>query len=160
MIDLIGSISAGHESVVVTGNVIVGNVLADTITVMDDDKSNIIVNGVTISDDGSGNVIILSGTVTDDDNGNVTVIGDTIVSSLVGSFSASQELTGRVSMGDEIPLSKYEGEYEVTPSTSEDIVLNTAEKYMDADVTIKKILYAEVSNTTGGTTVTIGSEVI
>ena len=54
----------------------------------------------------------------------------------------------------ELPV--YEGAYEVTPSATEDQTLLTAQKYMDADVKIEKIPYAEVSNNTGGTTVTIG----
>ena len=49
----------------------------------------------------------------------------------------------------------YEGDYEVTPRVDEQ-TLSTADKLMSADVTIKQIPYAEVSNIQGGKTVTIG----
>ena len=50
---------------------------------------------------------------------------------------------------------EYKGSYEVTPSVDEQ-VLPTALKVMRNDLTIKEIPYAEVSNTSGGTTVIIG----
>lgn len=55
---------------------------------------------------------------------------------------------------DKLPV--YDGSYEVTPSADNDKTLYTAQKYMDADIKIKKIPYAEVSNTANGITVTIG----
>jgi hypothetical protein len=55
----------------------------------------------------------------------------------------------------EVP--KYEGTYSVTPSTTEDITLATKQKLLTADVVVEKILYAEVSNNSGGTTATIGN---
>lgn len=51
--------------------------------------------------------------------------------------------------------SEYEGEYEVTPKFATQ-TLPTAEKVLTKDVTIEKIPYHEVSNNSGGTTVTIG----
>ena len=58
---------------------------------------------------------------------------------------------------DDLPV--YDGEYVVVPDTDNEQVLKTAQKLLDADIKVNKVPYAEVSNTTGGTTVTIGSEV-
>lgn len=49
----------------------------------------------------------------------------------------------------------YDGEYEVTPKSSEQ-VLNTKKKIMYDDVTVGAIPYYEVSNDYGGITVNIG----
>lgn len=49
----------------------------------------------------------------------------------------------------------YEGEYEVTPSF-EAQTLPTADRLLTKDVIVEEIPYAEVSNNSGGTTVTIG----
>lgn len=54
-------------------------------------------------------------------------------------------------------LPAYSGEYEVTPEVEQQ-VLNTAQKFLEADVTIKEIPYSETSNTAGGSTVYIGKE--
>ena len=48
----------------------------------------------------------------------------------------------------------------VVPSPDNSIVLNTTEKVLTQDVTVTKIPFYEVSNNKGGTTVTIGKEVI
>ena len=53
------------------------------------------------------------------------------------------------------PAPPYEGEYNVTPSF-EVQTLPTAEKLLDKDVIIEEIPYTEVSNNSGGITVTIG----
>jgi hypothetical protein len=52
----------------------------------------------------------------------------------------------------------FDGPYEVTP-TVETQTLETAQKVMDSDLTIKAIPCYRVSNTAGGSTVYIGSEV-
>lgn len=52
----------------------------------------------------------------------------------------------------------YEGEYTVTPKTTEQR-LPTANKLLREDVFIKEIPYFEVGNNSGGDTVYIGSEV-
>lgn len=52
----------------------------------------------------------------------------------------------------------YEGEYIVTPKVTAQ-TLPTAEKLMEDDVTVKSIPYFDVSNTVGGSTVYIGTEV-
>ena len=49
----------------------------------------------------------------------------------------------------------YEGNYAVTPQVSAQ-TLKTAQKYLSNDITIQEIPYAEVSNSAGGTTATIG----
>lgn len=51
---------------------------------------------------------------------------------------------------------KYEGDYEVTPSLSEEITLETAKKLMSDDVTIHKVPRYDVANEAGGKTVYIG----
>jgi hypothetical protein len=55
-----------------------------------------------------------------------------------------------------VKLPSYNGGYEVIPNTNADIVLSTAQTYMDADIKVTKIPFAEVSNNSGGTTATIG----
>lgn len=57
---------------------------------------------------------------------------------------------------DDIPV--YDGSYEVTPSVDAQ-TLETAGKLMEDDTKIKAIPVYEVSNTAGGTTVYIGTEV-
>lgn len=52
-----------------------------------------------------------------------------------------------------IPM--YEGSYEVTPKV-EGQIFPTAQKLMAQNMTVLAIPYAEVSNTSNGTTVTIG----
>ena len=49
----------------------------------------------------------------------------------------------------------YEGSYQVTPKTASQ-TLATANKLMQADVMVKEIPYAEVSNNSGGKTASIG----
>ena len=53
---------------------------------------------------------------------------------------------------------KYEGDYEVTPSTYNDKVLATRNLVMTKDVTVRKIPQFEVSNTADGKTLIIGEE--
>lgn len=53
---------------------------------------------------------------------------------------------------------KYEGEYDVTPSTYNDQVLATRNLVMTKDVTVRKIPQFEVSNMSNGKTLIIGEE--
>ena len=53
-------------------------------------------------------------------------------------------------------FSVYEGEYSVTPQITAQ-TLETENKLMTDDLTIKAIPYFEVSNLAGGSTVTIGN---
>lgn len=55
-----------------------------------------------------------------------------------------------------LPL--YDGTYEITPSANSDLTLKTSQSFIDADITVKKIPYADVSNSANGRTITIGSE--
>lgn len=50
----------------------------------------------------------------------------------------------------------YEGEYLVTPSTIDDVTLETIDLYMKKNVVVVKIPYAEVTNGANGKTATIG----
>ena len=52
----------------------------------------------------------------------------------------------------------YTGAYEVTPDTVQQ-VLPTAQKVMSRDVTILEIPFFEVTNNSGGTTVSIVKEI-
>jgi DNA/RNA endonuclease YhcR with UshA esterase domain len=54
---------------------------------------------------------------------------------------------------DDVP--QYDGIYEVTPKVTEQI-LPTAQRFLARDVTIEKIPYFEVTNNSGGMTVSIG----
>lgn len=53
-------------------------------------------------------------------------------------------------------LPRYDGEYVVEASAASDQTLNTGSKFVDSNITIRKVPYSEVSNTSNGTTVTIG----
>lgn len=72
------------------------------------------------------------------------------------------ELREAIEMAEKLPdrttetHPQYDGDYTVTPSTENEITLETAQKLMRADVKVQKIPYAEVSNDKGGKTVTIG----
>jgi hypothetical protein len=49
----------------------------------------------------------------------------------------------------------FAGEYTIIPTADEAQILKTSQKVMTKDLTIEKIPYYEVSNTTGGKTATI-----
>lgn len=74
--------------------------------------------------------------------------------------------SGNVSAGDiRVTIEKggetlppYSGEYTVSPSFSEDIVLNTAQTSMLGNITIRRVPVTRVSNTAGGITLTIGGQ--
>ena len=76
------------------------------------------------------------------------------------SGTASKELQGRIGANLE-PLENkpqvYSGSYEVDPQKSEQ-VLATKDKVMSDDLTVLGIYYYEVTNGTGGKTVTIGRD--
>lgn len=54
---------------------------------------------------------------------------------------------------------KYTGPYVVIPHAHNEQTLETAQKLMTDNVTVQKVPFYDVSNTTGGTTVYIASEV-
>ena len=66
-------------------------------------------------------------------------------------FGEIQKVTG-----EDVPV--YDGSYEVTPLISHQ-TLETAGKLMGEDMQIKAIPFFETSNTAGGTTVYIGTEI-
>ena len=53
----------------------------------------------------------------------------------------------------------YEGEYNVIPKAYEEQVLQTKEKTLLENVTVQKVPFYEVSNTSGGNTVNIAIEI-
>ena len=65
-------------------------------------------------------------------------------------------VTGEIMMPEREAAEIYRGETFIIPSTEHNIVLETAYKQVLDDITVKKIFYAEVTNTSGGYTVTIG----
>lgn len=72
-------------------------------------------------------------------------------------LSVAEMLDARISLLEEhSDYSVYDGDYEVTPSLTEDTILETAEKTMAKDVTIKKVPRYDVANTAGGITIYIG----
>ena len=79
---------------------------------------------------------------------------------LTGEVQASATIIGTVAIsggggsGESVPI--YEGPYESVPSVKEQI-LTTKRKLMINDITIRKIPYFEVSNTSGGITASIGN---
>lgn len=87
-------------------------------------------------------------------------------SSLVGKITAQGCLSARINIGGSllgtvvhaIGYTDYTGAYEVTPKVTEQS-LKTKDKHMTDDVTIKSIPFFNVSNTSGGSTAYIGSEV-
>lgn len=60
-------------------------------------------------------------------------------------------ITDGEAMGEE-----YAGDYSVTPSHKEDIVLDTDYKELNEDIVIKKVPYKESTDTNGALTITIG----
>lgn len=83
--------------------------------------------------------------VTPDENGNVKVHG---------SFSEADKKEIVDAVIDALPV--YDGDYAVTP-TATGQTLNTKKKIMSDDVHIQPIPFFEVSNTSGGNTVYIGT---
>lgn len=54
----------------------------------------------------------------------------------------------------------YSGEYEVIPSPTEEVELETANKALVQNIKVPKIPYYKVGNPSGGDTIYIGSEVV
>lgn len=55
---------------------------------------------------------------------------------------------------------EYDGEYVVIPKAGIDVELNTSKKFLKNNIIVKEIPYYETSNSAGGDTVYIGSEVM
>ena len=102
-------------------------------------NNNALTGSITVSDVGRN---VIQGTVDISNN----IVGRIVVSS-------QSTLVGEVLIGTD--REKYEGPYEVIPSTI-DQTLDTSNKAMREDVIVREIPFAEVSNPVGGTTVIIG----
>lgn len=63
----------------------------------------------------------------------------------------------RANIGEET-AERYSGEYEVTPKANAETVLQTKNKLMTDNVTVKKVPIHKTSNSQNGTTVYIASE--
>ena len=75
--------------------------------------------------------------------------------SINGLIATKDRISGCVNVGGIIKQESYNESYEITPSVSQQI-LQTKNKTMINDLTIKSIPYYEVTNTSNGITVTIG----
>ena len=75
--------------------------------------------------------------------------------SIKGSITTKEKISGFVNVGGMIQQESYDGSYEVTPTIGRQI-LQTKNKTMVNDLTIKSIPYSESDNSAGGITVTIG----
>ena len=75
--------------------------------------------------------------------------------SLKGSITTKEKISGFVNVGGMIQQESYDGSYEVNQEIGQQI-LQTKNKTMVTDLTIKSIPYSEVTNTSNGITETIG----
>lgn len=66
-------------------------------------------------------------------------------------------LKGNLKVGIASDIEIYKGPYTVTPDPNHSLNLNTGKKYLEQNITVKKIPYYEASNLYG-TTVHIGEE--
>lgn len=89
-------------------------------------------------------------TVTQDSSVLLTVMEDDEIT------LTAENSVGQTQVSDSVPT--YVGTYEVTPSSTQ-TVLKTAQKKMRDDVTIHPIPYYDVSNTAGGRTIYISSDI-
>lgn len=77
--------------------------------------------------------------------------------SITGNISNALTVQGNISPGQLAPrFPVYDGVYEVTPLAQLDIVLDTANKILQNNVTVNRIPYFQTSNLSGGYTATIG----
>lgn len=79
---------------------------------------------------------------------------------LYGTLSCNRGLSGQLSVPAKTEHEVFAEDYEVIPNTLEDQVLNTANKVLSKDIVVRKIPYQETGNTSEGTTVYIGMEVV
>ena len=77
---------------------------------------------------------------------------------LTGRLALIGGLTGKLASASTVHTEVYDGPYEATPMTVSQ-TLNTKEKYMNDNVSIRSIPYFDVSNMSGGSTVYIGTEI-
>ena len=95
----------------------------------------------------------LSGTIT-----NVTpkLVGNlNSKTEIRGEVSTKNPIAGSIAISDKLKYEYYKGSYKITPSIEQQVA-NTKGYLMEDDMTVRAIPYAEVTNSAGGTTVTIG----
>lgn len=80
------------------------------------------------------------------------------IPSLNGTLTGIPTLSSRLSIPSGYFPEEYSGPYEVKPSASTNQVLETSGKYLTENVNVLKIPMFEVSNLSGGYTVTIAKE--
>ena len=98
----------------------------------------------------------ITGFINTDCNITGTIINN-IDAIITGSIvSENCELTAAIEMPSEEAIEIYRGIVNVVPSTSQNILLKTQYKKVIDDITVYKISYSEVTNLSGGYTVTIG----
>ena len=83
----------------------------------------------------------------------------------IGAFSSVPTISGNLSVEtfemdgtvEPTPVQEiYNEDYEIDISLTDDIILPTKGKVMNEDIVVKKVPVAEVSNESGGYTLTIG----
>ena len=82
----------------------------------------------------------------------------TSLQSILGNVSNSLMISGSVSPGN-VATNKfpfYQGSYIVTPVASLDLLLETENKVLQDNIIVNRIPYSQVSNLSGGYTVSIG----
>lgn len=98
--------------------------------------------------------LIFSSSVSSDKKLNVTLnVSET--PKMIGCLASSNIVEGTIGHRVKEPLD-YSGAYEVTSMIDIEQTLETAKRYLDQNIKVKAIPYAEVSNLSGGRTVTIG----
>lgn len=75
---------------------------------------------------------------------------------LTGKIIKKADVSGKI--GIPYGSNRYTGEYIITPKAFDKTVLETSNKTMLDDVTVKKIPYQETTNLGGGMTVIIAQE--
>jgi len=85
--------------------------------------------------------------------GSITYEGALVIGEIL---MGGEIVTGEICMPETEAIEIYTGQTFIIPSTEDNIVLDTAYKKVLDDITVKKIFYAEVTNLSGGYTVTIG----
>ena len=65
----------------------------------------------------------------------------------------------RLNVGSVTSGINYEGDYEIIPKAYKEQILNTKNKVMKQDVTVKAIPYYDTTNTAGGSTVYIADNI-
>lgn len=75
---------------------------------------------------------------------------------LVGTLSGGGTLNGIISVPQGASVIPYDGVTEVIPRADAEIILPTMRRFVSEDIIVREIPYSEVSNLSGGTTVSIG----